>query len=81
MNYLKKHFKFQRPSDMLKLLYTTKEKAKNNELVNVINSGLKEIIKMSKDEKKIEKPNKIVEIVEEILKFNKQQQLGTGLKF
>ena len=31
--------------------------------------------------KKIEKPNKIVEIVEEILKFNKQQQLGTGLKF
>ena len=66
---------------MLKLLYTTKEKAKNNELVNVINSGLKEIIKMSKDEKKIEKPNKIVEIVEEILKFNKQQQLGTGLKF
>ena len=76
----KKHFKFQRPSDMLKLLYTTKEKAKNNELVNVINSGLKEIIKMSKDEKKIEKPNKIVEIVEEILKFSKQQQLGTGLK-
>ena len=52
MNYLKKHFKFQRPSDMLKLLYTTKEKAKSNELVNVINSGLKEIIKMSKDEKK-----------------------------
>ena len=80
MNYLKKHFKFQRPSDMLKLLYTTKEKAKNNELVNVINSGLKEISKMSKDEKKIEKPNKIVEIVEEILKFNIQQQLGTGLK-
>ena len=76
----KKHFKFQRPSDMLKLLYTTKEKAKNNELVNVINSGLKEISKMSKDEKKIEKPNKIVEIVEEILKFNIQQQLGTGLK-
>ena len=30
--------------------------------------------------KKIEKPNKIVEIVEEILKFSKQQQLGTGLK-
>ena len=30
--------------------------------------------------KKNEKPNKIVKIVEEILKFNKQQQLGTGLK-
>ena len=53
----KKHFKFQRPSDMLKLLYTTKDKTKNNELVNVINSGLKhlkkEISKMSKDEKKL----------------------------
>ena len=30
--------------------------------------------------KKNEKPNKIVKIVEEILKSNKQQQLGTGLK-
>ena len=80
----KKHLKFQRPSYMLKLLYTTKDKTENNKLVNAINSGLedlkKEISKMSKDEKKNEKPNKIVKIVEEILKFNKQQQLGTGLK-
>ena len=41
---------------MLKLLYTTKDKTKN-ELVNVINSGLKdlkkEISKISKDEKKL----------------------------
>ena len=35
---------------------------------------------MSEDQKKIEKPDKIVEIVEEILKFNKQNQEGQGLK-
>ena len=34
---------------------------------------------MSQEEKEIEKPDKIVEIVEKILEFNKQQQ-GTGLK-
>ena len=53
----KQHFNFQRPSDMLKLLHTTKNKTKNNELVSVINSGLKElkeeIKKMSEDEKKL----------------------------
>ena len=40
---------------MLKLLYTTKDKTKKDELVNVINRGLKdwkeETSKMSKDEK------------------------------
>ena len=36
--------------------------------------------KMSEDEKKIEKPDKILKIVEEILKFNKQKQSGQGLK-
>ena len=36
---------------------------------------------MSKKEKDIEKPDKIVEIVEDILSFNKkQQQSGKGLK-
>ena len=35
---------------------------------------------MSDDEKKIEQPGKIVEIVEEIVKFNKQIQQGKGLK-
>ena len=56
-----------------------------NQLVNLINSGLKDlkekIKKMSKVEIDIEKPDKIVEIVEEILKFNKQnQQEGQGIK-
>ena len=35
---------------------------------------------MSEEEKKIEKPNEIVNIDEEILKFNKQIQSGGGLK-
>ena len=35
---------------------------------------------MSEEEKKIEKPNEIVNIVEKILKFNKQIQSGGGLK-
>ena len=33
---------------------------------------------MSKDEKEIEKPNKILDIVEEILQFNKKIQKQPG---
>ena len=35
---------------------------------------------MSKEDKEIEEPDMIVEIVEEILKFNKQKQEGQGIK-
>ena len=53
-------------------------------MVNVIKSGLidlkNKIKEMSEDEKKIEKPDKILKIVEEILEFNKQNQSGKGLK-
>ena len=35
---------------------------------------------MSKEERKIEKPDKIVKIVKKILKFNKQKQKGQGIK-
>ena len=49
-----KYFKFQRPSDMLTLLSKTNDTEKNNKLVNLINSGLKdlkeEIKKMSEVE-------------------------------
>ena len=49
-------------------------KRKNNELVNVVNSGLKylkeEIKKMSESEIDIEDPESIVKLVEEILEFN-----------
>ena len=69
---------------MLKDLYQINDKEKNNKLLSVINSGLKdlkkEIKKMSHEEREIEKPDKIVKIVEEIIKFSKQIQQGKGLK-
>ena len=69
---------------MIKNLYQINDKEKNNELVNVINSGLKdlteEIEKMSNKEKEIEEPDVIVETVEEILRFNKQKQQRQGIK-
>ena len=80
----KKYFKIQKPSDMLKYLYQTNDKEKKHKLVNVINSGLKdlneEIKKMSEKEKEIEDPELIVESVEEIIKFNEQNQQGEGIK-
>ena len=79
----KKYFGFQTPSLLLKNIYNLNDEEKNNDLVNVIKRGLKdlkkEIKEMSKEEREIEKPDKIVEIVEEILKFNEQQE-GKGLK-
>ena len=72
------------PSALAKKLYETKNKNKNNELVEEIKnrwSNLKdEIKKMSEDEKETEQPAKILKIVEEILEFNKQNQSGKGLK-
>ena len=69
---------------MLKVLYNTNDKKKKNDLINVIKSGLrdlKEVIKkMSVDEKEIEKPSEIVDIVETILELNNQSQQGQGLK-
>ena len=80
----KKHFNFQRPSDMLTFLNKANDKEKNNELVSLINSGLKdlkeEIKNVSKKEKKTKYPESIVEIVEDILKFNEQNQQGQGIK-
>ena len=56
---------------MLKKLYTTNDKKKNNDLVNIIKSRLVdlkiEIEDMSNEEKEIENPNEIVDIVEKIL--------------
>ena len=69
---------------MLKDLYKINDKEQNSKLVNVINSGLKdlkeEIKKMPEKEKEIEDPELIVEIVEEILKFNEKNQQEKGIK-
>ena len=65
------------PIIMLKVLYILNDKDKNKQLVDVIKSGLSdlknEIKKMSEDEIKIEKPYKIVNNAEEILKFNEKK--------
>ena len=69
---------------MTKQLYEIKNKKENNELVNVIKSGLidlkDETKKMSKKEIEIEKPDKILKIVEEIIESTKQKQQDLGLK-
>ena len=80
----KKYFNFQRPSDMLMFLSKTNDKDKNNELVNVINSGLKDFIKFNKDiseeERMTEKTDKITKIVKKIPKFNSRIQQGQGIQ-
>ena len=56
---------------------------KNKTQVNLINSGLgdlkEEIEDMSEQEKETKNPNEIVNLVENILEFNRQQQ-GQGLQ-
>ena len=50
------------------------------ELIKNRLSDLKyEIEKMSEDEKKIEKPDKTMKVVQEILEFNKRIQIKQGL--
>ena len=80
----KRYFNFQIPSDIFNFTKKINDKETKNELVNVINIGLKdlkeEIIKMSEEEKEIEDPELIVEIIEEILKFNEKNQQGKDIK-
>ena len=69
---------------MSKGLYTTNYKNKNNDLVIMIKSGLSHLKKvienMSEEEKEIEKPNEIIDLVEKILDFNDQTQREQGAK-
>ena len=78
INYelFEKHFNFVTPSALVKQLYETKNK--NNQLVNIIKSGLSDW----KDESRKIPEDEIneIEIIEEIRKFNKQNQSGEGLK-
>ena len=79
-----KYFKVSRPSDMLMFLNKNIDTEIKNQLVNLFNSGLKdlreEIKKMSEKQIKNGKPDKIVNIVEKILKFSEQNQQGQGIK-
>ena len=76
-----KHFNFQRPSNMFNFLNNINDIKKNSELVDVIISGLKDLKKeikdMSKEERENEKPDTIVEIVEDILGFNQKKKQKT----
>ena len=80
-----KYFKFQRASDMLKFLNKTNDIEKNNELVNLINSGLKDLKEEMKQMSEVEIENEDPELIEKtakkILKFSKKnQQKGQGIK-
>ena len=70
---------------MAKKLFEIKDKKKNNDFVREIKnrwSELKDKIeKMSKNERENKRLDKILEIVKDILNFNKQNQEETGLKF
>ena len=70
-----RHFKFERSSD----IHKTNDKNKNSKLVNLIKSGLNdfknEIENMGEEEKEMEKPNEMVNIVEKFLSLtNKIKQ-------
>ena len=71
-----KYFKVQRPSDMLMPLNKTNDTEKNNKLVNLINSGLKDlkekIKKISEVEIENKNPELIVKIVERFLNSIKE---------
>ena len=69
----KKYFSFQRPIEMLKAVYTTKNRRKKEKLVNMIKSWLSDLKNKIKD--------KIVDTVEKVLlEFNRQNQEGQGLQ-
>ena len=85
-NLFKEYFNFEPSTVLTKQLYKIKNKKENNEIVNVIKSGLidlkHEIKNMSKEEIENEKPDKILKIVKEIIIFNREnkKQQGLGLK-
>ena len=68
---------------MLNDLYKINYKKKNSKLVDVIKSGLSDLKNETKNmdekEKETEKPNEIIDVVEEIIEFNKQKQEEKGL--
>ena len=78
INYdlFKNYFNFVVPKALAKQLYATKDKNKNDKLVEEIKNRWSNLTdeaeKMSEDEKETENPDKILKFVEEILNFNKE---------
>ena len=78
----KEYFNFKVPSALAKKLFETKNKERNSELVELIRVGwsnLKDEIEKMSEEEKIEKPDKILEIVEDILEFNRKKTIRRRL--
>ena len=70
-----KYFKYQNPAFLLKDLLNN-NRTKNEKIVNHVNNVLIDL-KNAVNRKEIpknRKPNKVIDIVEGILKFNKQQK-------
>ena len=81
---VRKHFLRQDLGQLLEKLRMSKNNSEKNKIqVGLVNRGLKDLKKeiedMSEEENEIENPNKIINLVENILEFNRQQQ-GQGLK-
>ena len=80
----KTHFSFSGPIDLVKKLFETTDKKKNNEqeIKNSWSNIKDEIKRMSKEEIKNEKPDDILGIINKIFDFNKeiQKQRVSGLK-
>ena len=80
-----KHFKSSVPTVLAKTLFETKDKKKNDVLVNVISSGLKdlkeEITDMSKGEKKIAKTDDIVKVTNYFSSIKSRKQFWKTLKW
>ena len=72
------------PSTMLKAVYNALNQKQNRELIDAIKSGLSylkdDIKEIVEDEIEIEKPHKIVNTVQKILHFGRQNQEGQGIK-
>ena len=69
------YFKYQNPTFLLKDSINT-NRTKNDKKVNHVNNaliGLKNALNR-KEIPENENPNKVIEVVEEILKFNKQKK-------
>ena len=79
-----KYFYASAPTVLAQKLFETKNKNKNNDFVNVIKSGLRdlkdEIEKMSEYETKLKKTNKILKLVKKILNFNKKNTIRKRIK-
>ena len=79
-----KHFKFTKPSALLKKLYCKRNKKENKKLVDLIKSALKDlkdqIKEMSENGIEVERQGKMVDLVQKVLQFNRRNELGQVVK-